>query len=110
DADLATMSPAHLPIERLERIDEGAQERRLALTVVAQHRRPRAMLDLDLDIGGDLALGIADHEVAAADRRASARVDARRPDPGHGLVAGDLDQLQALELFPLGACQRGRRR
>ena len=43
---------------------------------------------------GDLPLGIADRQIAAAQRGALARLDARGADPGRRLVAGDLRQFQ----------------
>ena len=54
DADLAAVAPADFAGQRLERIDHRPQERRLALAVVADDRRPRAVVDLQVDVGGDL--------------------------------------------------------
>ena len=66
DADLAAVAPADFAGERLERIDDGPQKRRLALAVVADDGRARAVIDFQVDVGGDLPLGIADRQVAAA--------------------------------------------
>ena len=112
DADLAAVAPADFAGERLERIDDGPQERRLALAVVADDRRPRAVIDLQVDVGGDLPLGIADRQVAAAQGRALARLDERRADVGRRLVAGDLDQSPAVRAAcsssgPAWRCWRG---
>ena len=53
------------------------------------------------------AFGIADRQVAAAQGRALARLDARGADAGGRLVAGDLRQFQAFELLALRLRQRG---
>ena len=103
DADLAAVAPADFAGQRLERIDHGPQERRLSLAVVADDGRPRAVIDLQVDVGGDLSFGIADRQIAAAQGRALARLDARGADPGGRLVAGDLGQFQAFELLALRA-------
>ncbi len=57
---------------------------------------------------GDLPLGVADRQIAAAQRGALARLDARRADAGRRLVAGDLRQFQLLELLALRLRQRRR--
>ena len=107
DADLAAVAPADLAGERLERIDDRPQERRLALAVVADDRRPRAVVDLQLDVRGDLPFRVADRQVAAAQGDALARLDPRRADAGGRLVAGDLVQFQLLELLALRLGQLG---
>ena len=107
DADLAAVAPADFAGQRLEGVHHGAQERRFSLAVVADDGRPRAVIDFQLDVGGDLPLGVADRQIAAAERGAFARLDARRADPGGRLVAGDLRQFQAFELLALGFRQRG---
>src|SRR5207253_962261 len=56
DADLAAVAPANVAGERIERIDDGPQERRLALAVVADHRGPGAVLDFEIDVGRDLSI------------------------------------------------------
>src|SRR5205085_136875 len=89
DADLAAVPPADLPSERLERVHHRPQERRLALPVVTDDGRPRAVVDLQLYVAGDLAFGVADHQVPAAQRGALARLDARRADPRRPLIPGD---------------------
>ena len=107
DADLAAVSPADFPGQRLEGVHHRPQERRFSLAVIADDGRTRAVIDFQLDIGGDLPLGVADRQVPAAQRGAFARLDARRADPGRRLVAGDLRQFQAFELLALGFRQRG---
>ena len=106
DADLAAVAPADFARQRLERIHHGPQERRFSLAVVADDGGPRAVIDLQLDVGGDLPFGIADRQIAAAQSRTLARLDARRADPGRRFVAGDLRQFQAFELLALGLRQR----
>ena len=106
DADLAAVAPADFPGQRLEGVHHRPEERRFALAVVADDGRPRAVIDLQLDVGGDLPLGVADRQIAAAQGRALARLDPRRADPGRRLVAGDLRQFQAFELLALRFRQR----
>ena len=79
DADLAAVAPADFAGQRLERVDDGTQKRRFALAVVADDRRPRAVIDFQFDVRGDLAFGIADRQIAAAQGRAlcAARRSAR---------------------------------
>ena len=66
DADLAAVAPADFAGQRLERVHHRAQKRRLALAVIADDRRTGAVIDLQLDIGGDLPFGVADGQVPAA--------------------------------------------
>src|SRR5262249_3429358 len=77
--------------------------------VVTDDGGARAVIDLELDIVGDLPFGIADGEVAAAQGRALPRLDTRRTNPRRRLVTGDLRQLQSLELLALRPRQRCRR-
>src|SRR5262249_3454109 len=60
DADLATMAPAKVARQRLQRVDDRPQERRLPLAVVADDRGPGAVVDLELDVFRDLPIRIAD--------------------------------------------------
>ncbi len=99
DADLAAVAPANFPGQRLEGIHHRAEKRRFSLAVVADDGRARAVIDLQLDIGGDLPLGVADGQIAAAEGGAFARLDARCANPGGRFVAGDLRQFQAFELL-----------
>ena len=87
DADLATVSPTNFASQRRERVDEAPQERRLALAIVADDRRPRAVVDVEIDFAGDLPLGIADRQFAAAQGRSFARLDNRRADSGGQFIA-----------------------
>ena len=101
DADLAAVAPADFAGQRLERIDHRPQKRGLALAVIADDRRPRAVIDFQVDVGGDLPFGVADRQVLAAQGRPLARLDERGANPRGRIVAGDLDQFQAFELFAL---------
>jgi hypothetical protein len=67
DADVAAVAPADVPRQRLERLHHRPQECRLPLAVVADNGRPRAVVDLQANVGGDLAVGIS--STAHPDRR-----------------------------------------
>ncbi len=107
DADLTAIAPARFAGQRLERIDDRAQKRRLSLSIVSDDRRARAMFDFDVDAPGNLPLGIADRQVAAAQRRPLARLDHRRPNVGRWFVGVDIDELQLFELFAFRPGARG---
>ena len=77
DADLAAIAPADLAGQGRQRLDDRAQKRGLALSVVAHHGRARAVFDFDVDVAGHLVLGIADGQIDAAQRRTLARLDLR---------------------------------
>ena len=56
DAHGAAVAPARLAGQRRQRADHRAQERRLALAVVAHHRGTRAVVDLQPDARGEVGI------------------------------------------------------
>src|SRR6185369_6966310 len=96
NTDLATMAPANLAGAWRQRIDHGAEECSLSLTIVSDDGRPPAVIDLQVDIGGDFALGVADRQTSAAQSGAFAWFDQRRANCGCWLVVGNFHSLQAL--------------
>jgi len=101
DADLAAVAPAHVSRQRLEGVHDRAQESRFALAVIADDRGARAVIDLQLDVGGDLPFRVADGEVAAPQRRASARFHPRSTDTRRGQVERDFRQFEFFERLAL---------
>ena len=97
DADLAAVAPADFAGQRLQRIDDGAQERRLALAVVADDRRPPAVIDFQVDIVRRLRARDSQSSSPRQRRAGPFRGSTmRRADVGRRLVAGDLDQFPAV--------------
>ena len=80
DADLAAVAPADFAGQRLERVDDRAQKRRLALAVVSDDRRPRAVVDFEIDAAGDLR--VRDSRSPGRGSAGPAPCAARRPERG----------------------------
>ena len=59
------MSPAEFAGQRGERLDDRAQEGRFALPVVADDRRSRPVVDFEVDVLGDDAVGVSDGQIAS---------------------------------------------
>src|SRR5262249_28180798 len=86
NADLAAVAPADIARQRLERVHHRAEECRFALAVIADDSRPRAVVDLQVDVGGDLPFWITDCQIETTQSRAFARHDPWRPNPCGRLI------------------------
>ena len=108
--ELEVAGPREAPLARREVPGERAHQRRLPLAVVAEDRDPLPPLDVEVDVAGDLLLGIADGEAVAVQRRPRARLDGRELHPNRAFGVGhrDLALVQAIELLDLGLGLRSR--
>ena len=70
--------------------------------------RPPGVIDLQVNLGGDCPLGIADCQAAAAECRSLPRLDEGRADAGRRLVGVDLHGFQFFELLAFAAGAGGR--
>src|SRR6056297_463400 len=91
-------------------MDKGSQHGRFALAVVADDRRPLAVLDFELDFFGDDVTGVTDRQVFATDGGALAGLDSRRADSHRWFIDLDLDGLQLFELLGFASRLTRRRR
>ena len=74
-----------------------------SLAVIPHDGRPRAVVDFQVDVIGDLPVLVSHRQIAAADRGPFARLHAGCLNVGGGLIAGNLDDFQLLQLLALGA-------
>lgn len=107
DSDRASESPLHFAGQRLERIDDRSQERRLSLAIVTDDDRSRSVIDLDVDAAGDLAFGISDRQIFAPHGGALSWFDNRGKDVGRRLLRGDIGELQSFKLLGFRPSLRG---
>ena len=77
------------------------------MSVVADDRRSLAVFDFHIDSSGHRVIRVSDRQILAANRRPAARLHNWRANERRWLVAIQLGQLQALQLFRFVAGLRG---
>ena len=81
DPDLTPMAPIARTAKRGKRIDNGPEERRLALAVVSHHHRAIAVFHFQVNRIGNHLLAVANCQVAATQGRPLTKVRFRDVKP-----------------------------
>ena len=101
DANFAAVAPLGLTGDRLQRIDECPQERRLALTVVSHDGCSVSVFNLQFDAGRHRLTVVTNRQVHAADTRSLARFDQWRADVSGRQIDFDFFERQSIQLLLL---------